>query len=151
MYENYTRQALPDKNYRELLGTAICAFNANNAFMIENLLSISDRKTWWDLIDEKSGTIGDLASNCRDYRDIVPEELKQLFQDIVKRRNRIIHSYQITSNTESQDLDGQILATKDNKTNVQFIITEEYLKEFINDNAVLSDKLYNLRDSLSNN
>ena len=27
MYEPYTRQSLPDKEYRELLGSAICVFN----------------------------------------------------------------------------------------------------------------------------
>ena len=27
MYESYTRQALPSKKYRELIGTAICVFN----------------------------------------------------------------------------------------------------------------------------
>jgi len=36
MYESYTRQALPSKNYRELIGTAICVFNSNNSFVIED-------------------------------------------------------------------------------------------------------------------
>ena len=35
MYENYTRQSLPSKEYRELLGSAICVFNSNNSFIIE--------------------------------------------------------------------------------------------------------------------
>lgn len=38
MYENYTRHSLPDKEYRELLGSAICVFNSNNSFIIENVL-----------------------------------------------------------------------------------------------------------------
>ena len=38
MYEKYSRQALPEKDYRELLGTAICVFNSNNAFVIENII-----------------------------------------------------------------------------------------------------------------
>jgi hypothetical protein len=42
MYENYTRQALPSKKYRELLGSALCVFNANNAFVIENILRSDD-------------------------------------------------------------------------------------------------------------
>ena len=33
MYENYTRQSLPTKEYRELLGSAICVFNSNNSFI----------------------------------------------------------------------------------------------------------------------
>lgn len=38
MYENYTRQSLPAKEYLELLGSAICVFNSNNSFIIENVL-----------------------------------------------------------------------------------------------------------------
>ena len=38
MYEDYTRQSLPSKEYRELLGSALCVFNSKNAFIIENIL-----------------------------------------------------------------------------------------------------------------
>lgn len=38
MYEEYSRQAVPKKDYRELLGSAICVFNSNNAFIIENVI-----------------------------------------------------------------------------------------------------------------
>lgn len=53
MYEIYTRQALPERNYRELLGSAICVFNANNAFIIENILRTNgpDTYNWYSLID----------------------------------------------------------------------------------------------------
>ena len=34
MYEKYTRQSLPNDDYRELLGSAISVFNSNNAFII---------------------------------------------------------------------------------------------------------------------
>ena len=37
MYENYTRQSLQTKRYRELLDSAICIFNPNKAFLIENI------------------------------------------------------------------------------------------------------------------
>ena len=58
MYENYTRQSLPERNYRELLGTALCVFNANNQFIIENILKISgDQHNWWELMDKTSGSI----------------------------------------------------------------------------------------------
>lgn len=43
MYENYTRQSLPDADYRALLGSAISVFNSNNAFIIENILRISGK------------------------------------------------------------------------------------------------------------
>ena len=38
MQEVRTRQALPSVYYRNLLGSAICTFNSNNAFIIENIL-----------------------------------------------------------------------------------------------------------------
>ena len=59
MYENYTRQALPTKRYRELLGSAICVFNSNNAFIIENILRFDDAATynWYELIDKTSGNL----------------------------------------------------------------------------------------------
>ena len=41
MYEEYTRQSLPSKIYRELLGSAMCVFNSNNCFVIENILNTS--------------------------------------------------------------------------------------------------------------
>ena len=37
MYEPYTRQSLPSKEYRELLGSALCVFSSNNGFIIENI------------------------------------------------------------------------------------------------------------------
>ena len=55
MYENYTRQSLPSKKYRELLGTAICVFNSNNSFVIENILREDESYTWDCLIDKESG------------------------------------------------------------------------------------------------
>lgn len=39
LYENYSRQALHSKKYRELLGSAIYVFNSNNSFIIENILA----------------------------------------------------------------------------------------------------------------
>ena len=33
MYEGYSRQALPQKKYRELLGSSLCVFNSNNQFV----------------------------------------------------------------------------------------------------------------------
>lgn len=44
MYEKYSRQALPEKQYRELLGSALCVFNSNNSFIIENILKMIYQK-----------------------------------------------------------------------------------------------------------
>ena len=35
MYEKYSRQSFPNKYLRELIGTAICAFNQNTGILIE--------------------------------------------------------------------------------------------------------------------
>jgi hypothetical protein len=51
MYEAYTRQSLPSKKYRELLGSALCVFNSNNSFMIENIIRIDSANDWYELID----------------------------------------------------------------------------------------------------
>ena len=58
MNEGDTRQALPSKEYRELLGSAICVFNSNNAFVIENILHTNnDDFDWFSLIDKESGRL----------------------------------------------------------------------------------------------
>jgi hypothetical protein len=58
MYEEYSRQALPPKKYRELLGSAICVFNSNNQFIIENILRIDNSNyNWYELIDKISGNL----------------------------------------------------------------------------------------------
>ena len=124
MYEEYTRQSLPSKRYRELLGSAVCVFNSNNAFIIENILrKNSVNYSWHSLIDERSSKLVKIV------REIIVEtsdiQIADLFEKIINKRNRIVHSFQIT------DVKGeQILATKDNN-NAQFIITEDYLLGFI--------------------
>lgn len=137
MYEEYSRQALPPKRYRELLGSAICVFNSNNQFIIENILKIDDSKyNWYELIDKTSGQL----SNA--IKDTVTKnsdtKIADLFSLLVLKRNRIIHSFQATVNDE------QILATK-TKNNDQFIITEVYLLEFIKENENLQSMLYKFR------
>ncbi len=49
----------PQKKYRELIGTAVCVFNSNNGFIIENILRIDNDKTynWFELTDRTSGRL----------------------------------------------------------------------------------------------
>ena len=145
MCESYTRQALPPKEYRELLGTALCVFNSNNSFIIENILHTDKvNYNWYELIDKESGKLNKVI-----VATIVlngGQAIADLFSDLVERRNRIIHSFQITNN------DGeQILATKTKVKdgNKQFIITKEYLMQFIKDNEKLSSLLYDYRKSVA--
>lgn len=139
MYEKYSKQALPTKKYRELLGSALCVFNANNSFIIENILHIDNRKySWYDLIDKTSGQ---LKSTVKDVIIKYDTNIYGLFNDLIEKRNRIIHSFQITYHNE------QILATKD-KEDKQYIISEKFLLSFIKDNEKLCDKLYKLRKKI---
>ena len=140
MYESYTRQSLPTKQYRELLGSAICVFNSNNAFIIENILKCDDldKYDWYHLIESGhlKGSVHEvITSKCGD-------KIETLFAKIIKMRNRIIHSYRVTNASGEQ-----ILATKERVKdgNRQFEITEEYLLNFIAFNQELSDLLHNLR------
>lgn len=141
MYENYTRQALPSKSYRELLGSALCVFNSNNAFIIENILRSDDNSQhhWHNLLDLESGKLATPIKKTINQK--TDEAIANLFAELVIMRNRIIHSFQITSNDE------QVLATKNRVKdgNQQFIITETYLQNFIKKNEELSSVLHNFR------
>lgn len=137
MYENYSRQSLPSRRYRELLGSAICIFNSNNQFVIENILRVDNSNyNWYELIDKTSGQLTKpITETITKNSD---EETSSLFSNLVFKRNRIIHSFQITYENE------QILRTKD-KNHQQYNITEEYLLKFISENESLSSKLYKFR------
>lgn len=106
MYEAYTRQSLPSKKYRELLGSALCVFNSNNSFMIENIIRIDSANDWYELIDKVSGKLRDKISTTISINS-GNTDIEDLFMEIVEMRNRIIHSFQITSPSGEQ-----VLATK---------------------------------------
>lgn len=141
MYEAYTRQSLPSKKYRELLGSALCVFNSNNSFMIENIIRIDGANDWYELIDKVSGKLRDKISTTISINS-GNTDIEDLFMEIVEMRNRIIHSFQITSPSGEQ-----VLATKTSKKdgNIQFEITETYLMEFIKKNEELSTLLHSYR------
>lgn len=139
MYENYTRQSLPSKEYRALLGTALCVFNSNNAFIIENILSHDENNSysWYDLIDKTSGELSQPIKETITRASTT--DIALLFQELIKKRNRIMHSFQITGPGGEQ-----ILATKDRNHN-QYVITSELLMEFIKKNSELSNLLHEFR------
>jgi len=137
MYEEYSRQALPTKQYRELLGSAISVFNSNNQFVIENILNIDNANfNWYDLIDRTSGRLNEPIKNTITANS--NNDIAEIFKNLINKRNRIIHSFQITENNE------QILRTK-TKNNEQFTISETYLLEFVKDNENLSSMLHELQ------
>lgn len=123
--KSITRQALPESDYLELLGIALCVFNSNNSFMIENILRLDEKHTtdWYELLNKTSRKLKPYI-----YKTVGKHELGQkaaeLFIEKTDMRDRIVHSFQITYDGE------QILATKDWSNN-QFHITREYLKNCI--------------------
>ncbi|MBP2026210.1 hypothetical protein [Peptoniphilus stercorisuis] len=139
MYEPYTRQVLPSEKYRSLLGSAICVFNSNNSFIIENILnSDSENKyDWHSLIDLPSGNLE------KSIKETISKssntEISKLFSELINMRNRIVHSFQITD-----DKNEQLLATK-KKDGKQFHITEDVLLDFIKKNEQLSILLHDFR------
>ena len=139
MYENYTKQSLPSKSYRELLGSALCVFSSNNAFVIENILHTDSVKyNWYELTDKMSGEL-------KNTFESIDKTIAQKFNSIVEKRNRIIHSFQITDEDDEQRL---ATKTKIKEGNKQFVITEQYLLDFIKENQELSDMLYAYRDKV---
>ena len=139
MYEEYTRQALPSRDYRLLLGTALCVFNANNAFIIENLLRNDNTVDWYELIDKTSGALKKYMEKTLSLND---GRISELFSQIVCMRDRIVHSYQITNQNNEQSL---ATKTKIKDGNEQFEITKEYLMDFIKKNEKLSTLLHEYR------
>lgn len=142
MCKNYTRQSLPTKEYRDLLGSALFVFNSNNAFIIENIIKTDNSFDWYELIDKESGSLKQIISKtisdkCKNT------EIEDLFLEIVNMRNRIIHGFGATSKSGEQ-----ILATKTRKKDgdIQFEITIEYLMDFIKKNEKLCDLLYTYRE-----
>lgn len=67
------------------------------------------------------------------------DEICSLFELLCLKRNRIIHSFQIT-NAKGE----QVLATRE-KSGHQFEITESYLLDFIIENGQLSSLLHSYR------
>lgn len=145
MYEDYTNQCVPSKQYRELLGTALCVFNSNNSFVIENILRLDSKNTysWHDLIDSTSGNLkGPIKNTIQKEKG---KKIADLFGEIVLTRNRIIHSFQITAPKGVSDyIHAQILATK-YRDGHQEIITKEFLLNFISENQKLSNLLHDIR------
>ncbi|WET42419.1 selenium binding protein [Citrobacter enshiensis] len=146
MYEDYSHQSVPSKKYRELIGTAVCVFNSNNGFIIENILRIDtdENYSWYELTDRTSGRLLNPIKNT--ISNAVGDSISQLFSELVEVRNRIVHSFRITApEGMSSDGDDQILSTKHKNSDKTDIITEEYIMDFIRKNDELSSKLHELR------
>lgn len=98
---------------------------------------------WYRLMDLESGKLATPIKKSITQK--ADEAIANLFDELVIMRNRIIHSFQITSNDE------QMLATKTRVKdgNQQFIITETYLLNFIKKNEELSSALHDFKGKIS--
>lgn len=144
MFDNLTCQSLPEEHYLCLVGAAICAFSSNNAFIIENILHTNDEDySWYALTDLESGYLHNAIAKTISPND--GGDIQTLFDEIVKRRNRIVHSFRITDTHGKQRLATKTRVKEGNK---QLVIDESYLEEFIVLNSKLSVKLNAYRDSL---
>lgn len=145
MNKEYTKQSLPKEDYLILLGTALSVFSSNNGFIIENIIKTDDTYDWYELIDKESGHLKPYIEQSISQKT-GDSKICDLFLDIVKKRNRIIHGFRITSKSGDQ-----VLATKTLKKDgdIQFEITNEYLIDFIKKNDELSDLLYEYRQSIN--
>lgn len=116
------------------MGSALCVFNSNNSFIIENILRVdNEHYNWFDLIDKTSGNL--LPVIVETIISVTQNnKISMLFNELVNTRNRIVHSFQITD-----EYGNQLLATKEKNGN-QYRITEEILFEFIKKNEILSSK-----------
>lgn len=93
MYETYSKQSLPEKEYRELLGTALCVFSSNNGFLIENIIRTNvSPDSWYDLIDKTSGQLKAHLSSTISKKS-GNKDIENLFLEMAKMRNRIIHGF----------------------------------------------------------
>ena len=121
------------------MGSAICVFNSNNSFIIENILKhdIDSRYDWYELIDRVSGRLAEPIKET--ITKSSGKGVTTIYENAVLMRNRIVHSFQITDESGEQ-----ILATK-SKDGKQFRITEEYLYDFIKKNVDLSILLHDFR------
>ena len=136
-----SRISLPKEEYLLLLGTSISVFSSNYSFLIENILKNDTQQSfnWHDLVDENRMKKIYKAINDT-ITPIKGSSIVDIFKEIIVMRNRIIHSFRITSKSGEQ-----IIATKDPDSQKQFEISEQYLKDFIQLNNRMSELLYELR------
>lgn len=159
MYEKYSRQPVPSRKYREILGAALYIFNSNYDFLVEDILHIkeklqlNDKIDWWNLMNLEAGKLKQKLQQdpaFTPYKKVLKHhpELMQEFNYLKNTRNRIVHGFTATSNHNSQV---PALYSLNPKTKEQEEITEEYLLNFIKMNESFNLKLYTFRDEILNN
>lgn len=136
---------LPKDDYTYLLGACLYVFDGLTGFIVEIILyDKTARETWYDLTDMSPTQL--LSRIKKSIDDVLGTHIKDDFDGLRKRRNRIVHAFTVTYNHE------QALATKttqrDAHPNKQTHITREDMEQFIADAMVLQTQLNHVRAQL---
>ena len=138
MISKITRLSLPNKEYLELFGGAICAYNQLVALIIEIVWHEKcDARLWSQMLD-------DSRVFEKEMKNFFDEQICKAFHIVSTKRNRIVHSVQITHNGE------QVMYTKskDKDGGERDIIDTDYLVSFLGNVSDIHYKLDKLRMTL---
>lgn len=136
---------LPKDDYTYLLGACLYVFDGLTGFIVEIILyDKTVKETWHDLIDKSPVQL--LSKIKKSIDSVLGTHIKDDFDGLRMRRNRIVHAFTVTYNHE------QALVTKttqrDAHPNVQTHITRECMEQFIADVMALQLQLNDVRDQL---
>ena len=136
---------LPEDDYTYLLGACLYVFDGLTGFIVEIILYDKTTKdNWYDLTDKSPVQLLSKIEKSIDGR--LGTHIKDDFNGLRKRRNRIVHAFTVTYNHE------QALETKTTQTdahpNEQTPITRERMEQFIADAMALQLQLNDVRDQL---
>ncbi|WP_024627995.1 hypothetical protein [Bifidobacterium sp. A11] len=136
---------LPKDDYTYLLGACLYVFDGLTGFIVEIILyDKTSKETWYDLTDKSPIQL--LSRIEKSIDGILGTHIKDDFNGLRKRRNRIVHAFTVTYNHE------QALETKttqgDAHPNEQTPITRECMERFIADVMALQTQLNGVRDQL---
>lgn len=136
-----TRQSTSDEEFLYLLGTCQWVFNSNFGFIIEMI-----DKEHHNNSDERWTTLIELtAGRLLNYKDkiitILGKEIYDLFDELVDKRNSIIHSM-----PTGEKVDNYVIPIYRNDSKHKYIkIDKSFLIDFIKKNERLSTLIHEFR------
>ena len=136
-----TRQSTSDEEFLYLLGVAQWVFNSNCGFIIEMIDKEHhnmSNESWFKLIELTSGN---LLKHKNMIVTILGSDIYDLFNDLVDKRNSIIHSL-----PTGEKVDNYFIPIYRNDSKRKYIrIDKQFLIDFIKKNEILCDKIYAFR------
>ena len=136
-----TRQSISDDEFMYLLGVCQWVFNSNCSFIIEMIDKEhhnNSKEPWHTLIDL---TAGNLLNYKNKIISILGDEIYDLFDELIDKRNTIIHSI-----PTGEKVDDYVIPIYINSSKNKYVrIDKNFLMNFIKKNEQLSDKIYNFR------